>query len=263
MKKRKFNTDIFSSLPQELFFFEIFSFLNYKDVLNISLVCKKANDLCSNQFTWKTLVDVEFPKEKFLRLKDYFKKELNEGDWENIFKRAFIISKKCSGEYEKIFKAFVKFTYYSKYLEKIFGIQFNNLIKKKEGDFKRDIFVFQQLIKKKIRYDNFGEYYGEYANDQRNGYGEFKTPKYTYTGDWVNNKHHGKGKISYKDGCVFKGIFEDDYLHGKTKYISPDGITHELKFKWGEIFEINDLSRPKEIRHCFCKSHANFYCNVG
>ena len=31
-----------------------------------------------------------------------------------------------------------------------------------------------------------------------------------YNGDWENNNRHGKGKIIYQDGDIYEGEFEND-----------------------------------------------------
>ena len=40
-----------------------------------------------------------------------------------------------------------------------------------------------------------------FADDKMNGHGELKENNGTiYTGEWVKNLKHGKGKIEFKDG---------------------------------------------------------------
>ena len=44
-----------------------------------------------------------------------------------------------------------------------------------------------------------------------------------YLGEWLNNKMHGNGIYTYKDGRIYDGEFRDDKKHGKANFIYDDG----------------------------------------
>jgi hypothetical protein len=65
-----------------------------------------------------------------------------------------------------------------------------------------------------------------------------------YEGEFRDNEPHGIGKMTYKDGRVSEGIWENEKIvyegeladgkpHGKGKWIYPDG-TYEGEWKNGE-----------------------------
>ncbi len=54
-------------------------------------------------------------------------------------------------------------------------------------------------------------YVGEVKNDMFHGRGVmFYTTEDKYSGSWANGKKHGKGTYTFKDGTVYKGIWEND-----------------------------------------------------
>jgi hypothetical protein len=60
--------------------------------------------------------------------------------------------------------------------------------------------------------------------------GVLETPVGTYTGEFVENKMHGKGKFTYKDGSVYVGGFAEGLKHGKGKLSHKDGSGLEGNF---------------------------------
>lgn len=45
----------------------------------------------------------------------------------------------------------------------------------------------------------------------------------TYSGDWMNNMRHGQGEITYANGKLFIGGFNDDQKYGKGREVDPFG----------------------------------------
>jgi hypothetical protein len=44
-----------------------------------------------------------------------------------------------------------------------------------------------------------------------------------YSGEWKDNKMHGKGIFSWKDGRRYEGEYIDDKKHGYGEFSWPDG----------------------------------------
>jgi hypothetical protein len=58
----------------------------------------------------------------------------------------------------------------------------------------------------------------------RQGQGKLVVPgEYTYEGNFVNNKFHGRGNIKYHDGSVFIGEFKNNMREGPGKLYDPIG----------------------------------------
>ncbi|MHB8065119.1 MAG: DUF2628 domain-containing protein [Ruminiclostridium sp.] len=76
-------------------------------------------------------------------------------------------------------------------------------------------------------------YFGDWENNQRNGYGNCKyTNKDYYSDEWVNGKRSGDGMIKYADGTKYIGEWLDDKRSGYGIYYSK---TRKIIYegKWG------------------------------
>ena len=51
-----------------------------------------------------------------------------------------------------------------------------------------------------------------------------------YTGEVVNGKRHGKGRITWPSGDIYEGDWKDDKCTGKGKYTWPNGDVYEGDF---------------------------------
>jgi len=55
-------------------------------------------------------------------------------------------------------------------------------------------------------------------NDERNGYGEmYWTDGSVYKGEWIKGIQHGKGIMTFPDGRIKDGMFEDNIFKGAIK----------------------------------------------
>lgn len=52
-----------------------------------------------------------------------------------------------------------------------------------------------------------------------------------YTGDFKDDKRHGRGTMVYPDGQRYMGEFVDDRRHGAGVYTSPNGSTWTGEFR--------------------------------
>ena len=59
----------------------------------------------------------------------------------------------------------------------------------------------------------------------------------------------GKGKIHYKDGRIYEGIFENGKLNGEGKYISSNGDIYEGYFKNGILSGKGSIIKIKEVKN--------------
>jgi hypothetical protein len=121
---------------------------------------------------------------------------------------------------------------------------------------------------------NESHYTGEFKNGLKHGFGTEETSEHIYTGNFLNDKKEGQGKLAYKqikdeyegefrDNAItgmgfytwanqdtFKGTFLKGKMHGRGLYKWPDGGEYEGeyinnikegqgRFKWsnGKIFE--------------------------
>ena len=88
----------------------------------------------------------------------------------------------------------------------------------------------------------------------RNGYsvydniywlGECKyTDGSTYSGDWMNGKRHGLGKLVELNGYMYYGWWEDDLRHGQGEASYPDGSTYDGDWKYDKKYGIGKITRP-------------------
>lgn len=64
-------------------------------------------------------------------------------------------------------------------------------------------------------------YIGQINNlRQKHGFGKLLSPLYERIGTWVNDRFHGWGRETRKNGDIFEGKFVNDILEGKGKYKS-------------------------------------------
>ena len=102
-------------------------------------------------------------------------------------------------------------------------------------------------------FDYFEEYHGEVKKGVPHGMGEIKSekghPKWTYTGEWVDGKEHGNGKIVYNDGRRYEGLWENGiYKVGKDKFnVELKNYTDSLYVKETEEEETEEDDDDDEL----------------
>lgn len=75
-------------------------------------------------------------------------------------------------------------------------------------------------------------YTGDWEDDKMHGKGTFAyASKAVYDGDWLSNQYHGAGKYTWPDGSSYEGSWEENTLHGEGVYTDSEG--HRFK---GEFF---------------------------
>ncbi|XP_029016109.1 MORN repeat-containing protein 2-like [Betta splendens] len=51
-----------------------------------------------------------------------------------------------------------------------------------------------------------------------------------YTGEWHEDKMHGRGTLQHPSGALYEGEFKDGVYHGAGTYTFPDGSTYKGHF---------------------------------
>jgi len=55
-----------------------------------------------------------------------------------------------------------------------------------------------------------------------------------YSGEFLNGKYHGHGKLIFNDGQVYEGAWASGKMHGKGKITWPEGDVYEGDFLYGD-----------------------------
>ncbi len=108
--------------------------------------------------------------------------------------------------------------------------------------------------KKNIRkhvYPDGSIYEGEWLNGKHHGKGKFTCPNgppeiefkngymygAVYEGEWLDGKENGRGKHTAPDGSSYEGEWQNGYPCGKGKYTNHSGYTVEGYGKNGILYE--------------------------
>ena len=59
--------------------------------------------------------------------------------------------------------------------------------------------------------------------------------RYTYTGEMLGGKRHGKGKTVFVNGDIYEGEFCDGHLHGRGILVKTDGSMFDGEFSEGKF----------------------------
>ena len=97
---------------------------------------------------------------------------------------------------------------------------------------------FLEKTKGKISYEN-GSYEGDIVGSKANGIGTCKfSDGSVYSGEWLNNKMHGKGKMSFSGETqiqeCYEGQFENSAYEGTGIYRYHHGQVYEGSYKKGQ-----------------------------
>ncbi|CAK9044589.1 Phosphatidylinositol 4-phosphate 5-kinase 6 (AtPIP5K6) (1-phosphatidylinositol 4-phosphate kinase 6) (Diphosphoinositide kinase 6) (PtdIns(4)P-5-kinase 6) [Durusdinium trenchii] len=79
-------------------------------------------------------------------------------------------------------------------------------------------------------------YSGQWLQNRMNGRGKVKWPNgIEYDGEWKDGIREGKGKLTWADGSSYKGEFQHNCIEGKGKKTLPDGSWFEGQFHDSEL----------------------------
>ena len=75
-------------------------------------------------------------------------------------------------------------------------------------------------------------YEGTWEKDQISGYGSLRGVNIKYTGEWKDNKKHGKGKLTWTNEKrkQYIGDFVNDKFYGVGELILANGDTYNGNF---------------------------------
>ena len=71
------------------------------------------------------------------------------------------------------------------------------------------------------------KYVGDILNNRLHGKGKLTTRNLQYAGDFKNNKMDGKGKIIFNNGHQYEGDFRENQINGHGKFMWQNGDTYE------------------------------------
>lgn len=73
------------------------------------------------------------------------------------------------------------------------------------------------------------KYTGNFVDDKKQGSGklEFIDKNLSYNGGFLANKYHGHGKAKFEDGSEYNGLFKDGMFNGIGTMTSPNGMCYE------------------------------------
>jgi len=79
--------------------------------------------------------------------------------------------------------------------------------------------------------DPNNSYTGDIIDGKRNGRGKMKFSNGTYEGEWQNGKMHGKGVFLFISGSKYEGEFKDDLFDGVGTYQWIDGKNYHGHYR--------------------------------
>jgi hypothetical protein len=71
------------------------------------------------------------------------------------------------------------------------------------------------------------KYVGDFVNNKLHGKGKLTTKHIQYSGEFKNNKMDGKGKMIFNNGHQYEGEFRDNEINGKGKFTWQNGDVYE------------------------------------
>lgn len=66
-------------------------------------------------------------------------------------------------------------------------------------------------------------YSGQFLDNKKHGKGKYSGGQGAYVGDYVSGKKHGRGAFTWSDGSSYDGEWMDDLMHGTGVKSSTDG----------------------------------------
>ena len=71
------------------------------------------------------------------------------------------------------------------------------------------------------------KYVGDFVNNKLHGKGKLTTKNVQYSGDFKNNKMDGIGKMIFNNGHQYEGEFRDNEINGKGRFMWQNGDVYE------------------------------------
>jgi hypothetical protein len=93
------------------------------------------------------------------------------------------------------------------------------------------------------------EYKGEWMNDNIHGFGTIRNyfSNFSFTGKFEHNNMI-EGKMTWPDGSVYTGFFENNTMNGLGKIVWPNGSKYEGNFKDGNITGSGVYTKSPQLR---------------
>ncbi|XP_019134506.2 MORN repeat-containing protein 2 [Larimichthys crocea] len=68
-----------------------------------------------------------------------------------------------------------------------------------------------------------------------------------YTGEWHEDKMHGRGTLQHPSGALYEGEFKDNMYHGTGTYTFPDGCTYKGHFQENRLEGEGTFTNPQGL----------------
>jgi len=241
--------NVLDAIPNELLI-QIFHFIpTSKDLVNLSMTCKKYyKRIRDEQSLWKTLC-LEWWNIQGLSKKSVFSlgqvKEYSTKDW--IWFISSFYSQKTNGLSYKISSEWVDLGQMIEGDLNGFGILIHLIepFAVSVGNFAQGFLEgYAQVI-----YNDGTSEKGDFATGLIHGFAEKTTKEYTYKGQWKDDEVHGEGDYSWKSGTRYVGEFERGFRSGKGTLTCFDGFQFTCEWLESQPLDEEAATHPK-IRDC-------------
>lgn len=75
-------------------------------------------------------------------------------------------------------------------------------------------------------FSNGVKYVGDFVDDEFHGHGVYTSSEQEeYSGEFINGKRSGKGKLKFANGDIYEGELKDNRIEGEGVYTWKDGTT--------------------------------------
>ena len=146
--------------------------------------------------------------------------------------------------------------------EKCFAIQISKIEEKTEKSLESGMFKNQSKMNLNLESANFEEFINIFENRNIENEGitiDFESDKVLFKGKLDDKlKINGKGKMYFKDGRIYEGIFINGKLNGEGKYTNSNGDIFEGNFVGGILSGKGKIIKLKENNNIRNKSKINY-----
>ena len=162
-----------------------------------------------------------------IQFDDFIKENFSDDICNKKFRKTFSTSPLLFKKDKSIYKGSFNFNF----KKEGFGILIDSFGNKYIGEWKNDQFHGQGIL-----LSINGDYYqGDFIKGKLEGSGIYYSLKYkyNYTGEFLENKFDGKGKIIYEEHDLYnyyEGDFSEGYMHGSGNLIYKDGSCYKGNF---------------------------------
>ncbi|KAH9600560.1 MORN motif [Trypanosoma melophagium] len=89
-------------------------------------------------------------------------------------------------------------------------------------------------------------YEGGFRYGKREGWGVYRSEDVEYSGEWRDDKKHGKGEMKIKGGGTFCGTWHNELPHGEGIY-TANGETKHVVYEYGKCVSVTGLEEYQKV----------------